>query len=99
MEVPEIRIVYRVRVAAMIADWVWYVCPVPQAREIVATEFGHREVARSPLVFPRAGIAGTVVEGGDGTELLGSRIRDYYVYANPAEFVEWASIFEPVIFA
>ncbi len=46
--------VYRPDVAAMIADWVWYVSPVPAAERIIARRFDHPEVANSPLVFPSA---------------------------------------------
>jgi spermidine/putrescine transport system substrate-binding protein len=92
--------VYRPRVAAMIADWVWYICPVPDARRIVAKRLDDPEVARSPLVFPGPELIGHAVEGDDGTgELLGSRVRDYYVYADADEYAVWASVFEPIITA
>ncbi len=94
--------VYRPRIAAMIADWVWYVCPVPAAKPIVAKQLDDKAVARSPLVFPGAGLIGHAVEGttGDGgPELLGSRIRNYYVYADADEYRAWADTFEPIVFA
>jgi spermidine/putrescine transport system substrate-binding protein len=78
--------VYRARVAAMIANWVWYICPVPAAEPIVARELGSPEVARSPLVFPGEGI-------------VGSGVRDYFVYQDAAQYAEWASIFEPVVYS
>jgi spermidine/putrescine transport system substrate-binding protein len=90
--------VYRVGIAAMIANWVWYVCPVPSAAPVVAGALGSPEVARSPLVFPGEGITGHAVEGDAGQELLGSRVRNYYVYENPEDYAEWVSIFEPVVF-
>jgi spermidine/putrescine transport system substrate-binding protein len=90
--------VYRVGVAAMIANWVWYVCPVPAAEAVVAGALGSPEVARSPLVFPGEGIIGHAVEGDAGQELLGSRVRNYYVYESPEDYAEWVSVFEPVVY-
>lgn len=93
--------VYRTKVAAMIADWVWYICPVPAAQAIIAHEFGHPAVARSPLVFPGPELIGDAVDvGADGTggELLGSRVRDYYLYADADEYKEWESVFEPIVY-
>ncbi|HSD48791.1 MAG TPA: spermidine/putrescine ABC transporter substrate-binding protein, partial [Actinomycetota bacterium] len=91
--------VYRAGVAAMIANWVWYICPVPAAEEIVRNELDNPEVARSPLVFPGEGIIGHAVGGGDGgQELLGSRVRNYFVYEDPAEYAEWVSVFEPIVY-
>ncbi len=88
--------VYRPKVAAMIADWVWYICPVPAARPIIAQEFGDPAVARSPLVFPGAELIGDTVNGG---ELLGSRVKNYYVYADADEYGEWESVFEPIVYS
>lgn len=91
--------VYRPVVAAMIANWVWYICPVPAAKRIVARRFGETAVARSPLVFPGPDLIGDPVSvGGDGA-LLGSRLRNFYVYADAAEYREWASVFEPIVYA
>jgi spermidine/putrescine transport system substrate-binding protein len=80
----------------MIADWVWYICPVPAARPIVAKRLDDPTVARSPLVFPGPELIGDAVEGGS---LLGSRVRNYYVYADADEYAEWASVFEPVVYS
>lgn len=99
--------VYRPKVAAMIADWVWYISPVPEAKRIIAERFGHPVVAQSPLVFPGRGLIGDPVEidggdgadGEDGPQRLGSRVRDYYVYANADEYREWASLFEPIVYS
>ena len=85
--------VYRTRVAAMIADWVWRICPVPAARSIVARELDDPDVARSPLVFPRSGILG------DGGDASGSRLRNYYVYADAADYAAWTSVFQPIVFS
>lgn len=94
--------VYRPKVAATIADWVWYICPVPAARPIIAQQFGDTAVARSPLVFPGPELIGDRVNVGDdgtGGELLGSRVRDYYVYADADEYGDWESVFEPIVFS
>jgi spermidine/putrescine transport system substrate-binding protein len=44
--------VYRPEIAAMIADWVGYVSPVPEAGPLVADRYDDVEAARSPLLFP-----------------------------------------------
>jgi spermidine/putrescine transport system substrate-binding protein len=94
--------VYRPDVAAIIADWVWYICPVPAAKPIVADELGDPVVANSPLVFPGPDLIGELVEGTEGEggpQLLGSRLRNYYVYADADEYDEWAAVFEPIIYS
>ncbi len=91
--------VYRPRVAALIADWVWYLCPVPAAKPIVAQRLHDPEVAGSPLVFPGPDLVGHAVEGGDQQELLGSRVRNYYVYTDAGAYREWAETFEPIVFS
>jgi spermidine/putrescine transport system substrate-binding protein len=91
--------VYRPQIAAMIANWVWYICPVPAAKPIVASDLGNPAVARSPLVFPGAELIGDAVEGtGAGTELLGSRVHDYYVYADAQDYDAWTAVFEPIVY-
>jgi spermidine/putrescine transport system substrate-binding protein len=42
--------VYQPEIAAMIADWVWYITPVPDAQPIL--QKAKSDVADSPLVFP-----------------------------------------------
>jgi spermidine/putrescine transport system substrate-binding protein len=42
--------VYDPEIAAMIADWVWYITPVPDAQPILQEQ--KSDVADSPLVFP-----------------------------------------------
>ena len=79
--------VYEPRIAAMIADWVWYVSPVPEAKEIVAEDLDDPQVARSPLVFPGEDVS---------TE---TRVRDYRVFADDAEFADWVAIFQPIVYA
>ncbi|MDH5314489.1 MAG: spermidine/putrescine ABC transporter substrate-binding protein [Actinomycetota bacterium] len=74
--------VYQPRIAAMIADWVWYVCPVPAAQRIIARRFDHPEVAGSPLVFPPSG--STVPGGG---------FKEYRVFEGEDDAASWESIF------
>jgi len=99
--------VYRPRVAAMIADWVWYITPVPASRPIIAHVFGDEDVARSPLVFPRSkdllGERVTVLirePSGSFQErafFVGSRLKRYHVFTDPQEEHEWNRIFGSVI--
>jgi spermidine/putrescine transport system substrate-binding protein len=79
--------VYEPRIAAMIAAWVWYVSPVPEAKKIVAEDLGEEEVAGSPLVFPGPDVS------------AGGRVNDYFVFADPAEFDEWVATFRPIVYA
>jgi spermidine/putrescine transport system substrate-binding protein len=44
--------VFDPQVAAEIADYVGYVCPVPAAQEIIRTQLDDPAVADSPTVFP-----------------------------------------------
>jgi spermidine/putrescine transport system substrate-binding protein len=44
--------VYDPKVAAQIADWVWYITPVPEAQKIIRDDLDDPVVANSPLVFP-----------------------------------------------
>ncbi len=73
--------VYQPSVAAMIADWVDYICPVPDAQQIVATDLKDPNVANSPLVFPNA------------QDL--SRTSRYRVL-KPGEVDRWNGIFQPI---
>jgi spermidine/putrescine transport system substrate-binding protein len=66
----------------MIADWVWYVCPVPAAARIIENRFDHPEVANSPLVFPPAGATGPA-----------ARFMEYRVFEGDDDAAAWASIF------
>ena len=76
--------VYRPDIAALIADWVWYVCPVPDAERIVARRLGDRAVARSPLVFPTT------------KSLQTGRFKEYRVFGSDDEAASWESIFGSV---
>jgi spermidine/putrescine transport system substrate-binding protein len=44
--------VYQPDIAAQIVGWVNYICPVPEAKEILANTKGYGSIANSPLVFP-----------------------------------------------
>ena len=72
---------------------------MPAAQAIIAHEFGHPEVARSPLVFPGPELIGDSANVGTGGELLGSRVRNYYLYADADEYKEWESVFEPIVYS
>jgi spermidine/putrescine transport system substrate-binding protein len=88
--------VYRPSVAAMIADWVWYICPVPTAAEIVEKRYDDPTVANSPLVFPGNSLS---ADPGSHVGSLGQYVRNYYVYADPDEYAEWTSVFQPVVYS
>jgi len=73
---------YDPKVAATNADFIWYVSPVPAAKEIVLNEIKDPDVANSPLVFPSA------------DQLAAA--HKYKVFKDSAEEEEWNSIWEPV---
>ena len=79
--------VYRPDVAAMIADWVWYISPVPAAAGIIARRFDHPEVASSPLVFPS-------VESMNPN----GPFEEYRVFEGDDEAAAWESIFGSIPF-
>jgi spermidine/putrescine transport system substrate-binding protein len=74
--------VYDPKVAAQLADWIWYVSPVPAAKDIVLNDIDDPVVANSPLVFP-------------STEDL-AKSHKYKVFKDQAEEDEWNSIFQPI---
>lgn len=74
--------VYRPEIAAQIADWVWYVSPVPAAKDIVLNKLDDPTVASSPLVFP--------------TPQDLAKTHNYKVFKDQAEEDEWNRIFEPI---
>ena len=79
--------VYEPKIAAMIAEWVWYITPVPSCQEIVKKDaqkpgYGYlKPVATSPLVFP--------------TEEIYQNTFAYRTLT-PEEEEEWNSIFQPI---
>jgi len=74
--------VYQPEIAAQLADFIWYVSPVPAAKDVVLNELDDPEVANSPLVFP-------------STDAL-AKSHKYKVFKDNDEREEWLSIFEPI---
>lgn len=75
--------VYQPKIAAMLANYIWYVTPVPDAKPIVADMPGGSAVAASPLVFPDTSII--------------SKAHNYYTFKGRQDLNEWNDIFEPII--
>jgi spermidine/putrescine transport system substrate-binding protein len=89
--------VYRPDIAAMIADWVWYICPVPRAQAIVENVLHDPTVAGSDLVFPTADLLGPSVPTGNGDALFpDSPLRYYPSLGTSAERAAWDHTFAPV---
>jgi spermidine/putrescine transport system substrate-binding protein len=76
--------VYQPEIAAQIAGWVNYICPVPEAKDILleADDKYTKTVARSPLVFP--------------TPEMESRLHHYKDLSEEEE-AEWNDLFGEVI--
>ncbi len=74
--------VYRPDIAGMIADWVDYITPVPDARTYILDTLKDKVVADSALVFPK-----------ESDLAKGHR---YYVFKDEAEEQLWNSIFQPI---
>jgi spermidine/putrescine transport system substrate-binding protein len=76
--------VYQPEIAAQMTAWINYICPVPEAREILleAKDAYTRKVAQSPLVFP--------------TPEMESRVHSYK-NLNPEEEQVWNDLFDQVI--
>jgi spermidine/putrescine transport system substrate-binding protein len=77
--------VYDPDVAARLADWIWYVSPVPAAKDIVLNELDDPTAANSPLIFPS-------LEDQQNS-------HKYKVFKDAAEEEEWNSIFQPIFTA
>jgi spermidine/putrescine transport system substrate-binding protein len=75
--------VYEPKVAALMADYIWYVTPVPAAQDIVRSQLQDPTVANSPLIFP--------------TEAMIKETHQYYTYKGQQDHTEWNQIFEPII--
>jgi spermidine/putrescine transport system substrate-binding protein len=89
--------VYRPEIAAMIADWVWYICPVPRAQGIVAHALHDPTVAGSDLVFPSADLLGPGIPTGDGDALYpNSPLRYYPGLPTAGERSAWTRTFAPI---
>jgi len=74
---------YRPEVQAPIADWVWYISPVPDAKPIIAGKLGDPTVADSPYVFP--------------TPEIERKFVAYYDPKGVEDQLKWTSIFDPII--
>ncbi|HEY3209675.1 MAG TPA: spermidine/putrescine ABC transporter substrate-binding protein [Actinomycetota bacterium] len=74
--------VYDPKVAAQLADFIWYVSPVPGAKDIVLNDLDDPTAANSPLIFPSP------------DDLAKS--HKYKVFKDAAEQDEWNSIFQPI---
>jgi spermidine/putrescine transport system substrate-binding protein len=74
--------VYDPKVAAMMADFIWYVTPVPAAKDVVLNDIKDPTVANSPLVFP-------------STEDL-AKAKQYKFFKSSSEKDEWDGIWQPV---
>lgn len=95
--------VYDPYVAALIADWVWYLCPVPEAKSIVTERLGDPAVANSPLVFPPEELlegrelASPAAPGLSGPLFAGSQLHSYYRFIDQQEREQWRTTFSAVI--
>ncbi|HZD88219.1 MAG TPA: spermidine/putrescine ABC transporter substrate-binding protein [Gaiellaceae bacterium] len=74
---------YQPKIAAEVADWVNYLCPVPAAKSIIAKQLDDPSVAKSPLVFP--------------SKAMSAKAKEYYTFKNFNEFNTWNNIFNPII--
>jgi spermidine/putrescine transport system substrate-binding protein len=75
--------VYDPQVAALMANYIWYVTPVPDAKPIVASLPGGKPVADSPLVFP--------------DQAMYNQTHTYYVYKGTDDLDQWNNTFDPII--
>jgi spermidine/putrescine transport system substrate-binding protein len=69
-------------VAAQIADYVGYVCPVPAAQEIIRKDLNDPTVADSPTVFP--------------TPAIKAATHHYPSWSDPAVVKGWNETFVPI---
>jgi len=74
---------YTPKIAAMVEDYVNYICPVPAAQDYIRNQLNDPSVANSPLVFP--------------TKKMESRMRDYYTFKSYAQYQQWNQTFNPII--
>ncbi|MFN2542985.1 MAG: extracellular solute-binding protein [Actinomycetota bacterium] len=71
---------YKPRIAAELADFIWFVSPVPAAKDQL--EHSDPDVANSPLVFPSLEVQ--------------AKAHKYRVFRDSDEEEEWNSAWEPV---
>ena len=74
--------VYQPKIAAQIADYVWYISPVPAAKDIVLNQLDDPTAANSPLIFP--------------SEQDLAQAHKYKVFKSTAEHDQWDNIFQPI---
>jgi spermidine/putrescine transport system substrate-binding protein len=74
---------YEPKVAALMADYIWYITPVPAAKDIVLNQLHDPTVADSPLVFP--------------DQAMVQQTHQYYTFKGQEDHTEWNQIFEPII--
>ncbi len=74
--------VYDPYAAALIADFITYVTPVPAARDVIMNQLHDAVAANNPLIFP--------------TPEMKARFKQYYKFKDNAEADEWNSIFNPI---
>jgi spermidine/putrescine transport system substrate-binding protein len=74
--------VYDPEVAAKMADFIWYVTPVPGAKDFVLNELDDPTVGNSPLIFPTP-------------EDL-AQAKQYKVFKDVDEEDQWNSVWQPV---
>ena len=74
---------YDPHVAALMANYIWYITPVPAAKPIVAGLPGGKAVASSPLVFP--------------DQAMLDKTHQYYVYKGTSDLDQWNNTFDPII--
>ena len=95
-----IDFVYRPEVAAMIANWVWYITPVPASKAIIREEYGNDVVADSPLVFPDSLPPGEPADGESGAVIapeVPKMLRRYPVFEGAEELAIWRRFFGPIV--
>ena len=74
---------YSPKIAAIVEDWVNYVCPGPAAQAYIRDVLKDPTVADSPLVFPPAS--------------LDHLSHNFYVFKDFDEYQTWNDIFNPII--
>ena len=78
-----INFYYQPEIAAVVEDWVNYVCPVPAAAKYVANVLKDKSVATSPLVFP--------------SKALYAKSHNYALFRDYTDYQNWNDVFNPVI--
>jgi len=68
---------------ALMANYIWYITPVPSAKPIVEGLPGGKPVASSPLVFP--------------DQAMLDKTHQYYVYTGTTDLDQWNNTFDPII--